>query len=266
MSHRLEPYAKTFYDLGWLMARNATLYGYDEGDRALQAAEVNVTRKLVEIVQSIAERLMLGGTLRECAKLHLMLGAMASRRNAVLSALDILQERFYVDISSCEFLFIPPGRAPLYSYPLERWGEVPNRFPSTTADIEQASQCLALGRSTAAVFHLMRVLEKGLHALGRRLRIPMTPTISYEQWQTICGQIESTIRHKYSLTTKGPRKAADQEFYSGAVALFQHFNAGWRIHVAHSRRSYNKAEAAALYEHVTVFMQHISTRLHERRN
>src|SRR5262249_36883249 len=41
-----------------------------------------------------------------------------------------------------------------------------NAFPSSIRDIEEAAKCLVVGRSTASVFHLMRVMEIGLRSLA----------------------------------------------------------------------------------------------------
>ena len=49
--------------------------------------------------------------------------------------------------------------------------EVAARFPRAIVDIEEAGKCFALGRFTACVFHLMRVVEAGLAAISRSLNI-----------------------------------------------------------------------------------------------
>ena len=43
--------------------------------------------------------------------------------------------------------------------------EVNDKFPSAAFDIDEAGKCLAIGRSTAAVFHLMRALETAIRAV-----------------------------------------------------------------------------------------------------
>ena len=47
--------------------------------------------------------------------------------------------------------------------------DVFNNFSSANDDIDEAGKCLALGRGTACVMHLMRVLEVGLAALASAL-------------------------------------------------------------------------------------------------
>src|SRR5258708_19689687 len=48
---------------------------------------------------------------------------------------------------------------------------VTDAFPSAITDIEEAGKCLAFDRNAACIFHLMRVMEVGLKALGQRLDI-----------------------------------------------------------------------------------------------
>lgn len=68
------------------------------------------------------------------------------------------------------FLYIPLEEAKYFPtrnnpYPLTE--PVFKAFPSATYDTNEAAWCLATSRSTAAVFHLMRILELGLTSLGK---------------------------------------------------------------------------------------------------
>jgi hypothetical protein len=65
---------------------------------------------------------------------------------------------------------------------------VADRFPDAADDISEAGKCLALQRGTAAVMHLMRVVEVGLKALAKFLRIPYAPS-----WESYLKQISDKI-------------------------------------------------------------------------
>jgi hypothetical protein len=69
------------------------------------------------------------------------------------------------ELEKDSFFFVPLERAK-YFPPINAphiFGEsVANAFPNSSYDIAEAGICLALARGTAAVFHLMRVLEIGL--------------------------------------------------------------------------------------------------------
>src|SRR5437588_7499290 len=51
-----------------------------------------------------------------------------------------------------------------------------DQFPSAIDDAVEASNCLALERNTAVVFHVMRVMEAGLKVLAAELGIPYAPS------------------------------------------------------------------------------------------
>jgi hypothetical protein len=64
--------------------------------------------------------------------------------------------------------FCPTG--PLFG------SEVQHKFNTTSFEIDEAAKCLALGRPTACVFHLMRVMEIAVRAVARCLGV-----------RTLCG-------------------------------------------------------------------------------
>ena len=67
-------------------------------------------------------------------------------------------------------MILPPEKAALYSPDNPLWGgEIRNKFPSAIYDIDEAAKCLALERPTAAVFHVMRVVEVAMKAISKCL-------------------------------------------------------------------------------------------------
>ena len=53
--------------------------------------------------------------------------------------------------------------------PAEFYGPgVVESFSSAVGDMEEAVKCYSRGCSTASVFHLMRVMETGVRALGKK--------------------------------------------------------------------------------------------------
>ena len=71
------------------------------------------------------------------------------------------------EMDSHLFLWVPPQRSKFYS---KRAHDIAgpqwcSRFVSTIPEIEEAAKCYAVGRYTAAAFHLMRATEKGTKAL-----------------------------------------------------------------------------------------------------
>lgn len=146
--------------------------------------------------------------------------------------------------------------------PLEPlWSPVFAKFPSTAYDAKEAFKCFALGRNTASVFHLMRVLELGLTALGKAFSV----SLAHTNWQPAIDQIESAVRgmHKDPIWKVQPDCKEQQEFYSQAVSHFGVLKDAWRNYTAHVRGKYDEQEAADIMTSVRAFMQKLSTRLAE---
>ena len=118
---------------------------------------------------------------------------------------------------SDQLVFVIPQRdADFFSN--EPFGiEVNKHFPSARHDITEAAQSLALDRSTAAVMHLMRVLEVGLHALARYLRIPY----EHNNWGAIIDQIPGRIQQIESKTRKPKNWRNIRQFLAETGADFR---------------------------------------------
>ncbi|MGE3074475.1 MAG: hypothetical protein AB7O30_07635 [Dehalococcoidia bacterium] len=192
---------------------------------------------------------------RKAERLH---GRMATEDMSITTAVVLLKELMndlVEELSGPWFLMIPTNRRYLYEQrsPLfER--AVHETFPEACADIEAAGRCLALDEWTAAVFHLMRVLERGLHWFANELQIGMAETVELENWKNIIDQIESRIRGMEQLP-KSPEKAAMLQRYSEMAANLWFFKEAWRNHVAHSRSTYDERRAMNIFSHVRHFMQ-----------
>lgn len=136
-------------------------------------------------------------------------------------------------------------------------------FPSATPDFRDACDCLAFGMYTAAVFHLMRIVEFGLRAFAADLGLshvvvnqPNMKTIptEYAQWEQILNQLPEKIKTKTGALPKGPQRQAAQEFYYPAHKEIEAFKNAWRNHVMHSRAAYTREDAVAVLSHVKRFL------------
>jgi len=168
--------------------------------------------------------------------------------------------RLNEDLERELFLAVPAAFAPFYesAEPIFEVA-VANAFPLASYDIAEAGKCHALHRSTACVFHLMRVLEIGLSTLAREFDVPADHT----NWETIIAQTEKAI----SNLDKNPKRAKnwrdDREFYSQCASHFRVMKDAWRNYTMHARGKYTEEEANDLLGNVRGFMQKLATRLHE---
>jgi hypothetical protein len=120
-----------------------------------------------------------------------------------------------------------------YESPVPLFGDgVFNAFPSADEDIAEAGACLALGRGTASVMHLMRASEVGLLALAKALGVGKK-----NDWGSYLREIdkELILRAKAS----GARSAE------------------------HVDRSYSQDRAEEIFQSVRSFMRHLSSRITE---
>jgi hypothetical protein len=144
-----------------------------------------------------------------------------------------------------------------------------NEFPEARSDIRDAGNCLAVDCYTAAVFHLMRIVEWGLRAFclnlgfkkvaynkksGKTKFIP----IEYAEWERILNQLPEAIEKKISKIPRGTKRQNLQEYYYGTYQDIKAIKEAWRNHVMHARREYNREEAMGIFNHIENLMERIS--------
>jgi hypothetical protein len=163
-----------------------------------------------------------------------------------------------------KFTFIPEKKVHLFEQEKPLGELVYDAFPSARSDAKAAGNCLAADLNTAAVFHLMRIVEIGLRKLAAHLKVPVKKSqLEYLEWNTIIGKIEKSIADKKSALTRGKKKSELLEFYHGIMGEFNAFKDVWRNNVMHSRNFYNEAEAMAVYIRVQSFMQRLAAKISE---
>ncbi|MFL6387333.1 MAG: hypothetical protein ACJ71U_07590 [Terriglobales bacterium] len=162
------------------------------------------------------------------------------------------------------FFFVSPDKAkfwPTMNEPYPFGEQVYKAFPSTHWDIAQSSFALAAGFGTASVFHLMRVLEIVLGALGNKFAV----SLEHTNWAPAIDQIESRIREMHKDPAwKAIHNFKDQQtFYSQAASYFGVVKDAWRNHTMHVRGKYTEQEAEHIYNTVKAITQKLAERLSE---
>jgi hypothetical protein len=135
--------------------------------------------------------------------------------------------------------------------------KVSSAFPSAVRDIREAGNCYAVDLNTACVFHLMRVLEKGLMSLASAFGV----AYDSEDRDTILEKIEAAMAPVEKLPARDrPTKLSDLQAYGEVARELSYFKNPWRNHVTRSSLSYDQQEALKIMNHVRDFMQHLSLR------
>ncbi len=110
--------------------------------------------------------------------------------------------------------------------------EVHARFPSANDDVEEAGKCLGMGRNTAGVFHLMRIMETGLRTLGASLKDSALDPRTNPSWERILGKCDKEMQKP--LRDRSPEWQTDEPFFSTATANLRVVKDAWRKpHHAH---------------------------------
>jgi hypothetical protein len=182
----------------------------------------------------------------------------------LMDQVSVVEKLAQKELTGKVFLFVPPEQAkyfPTRSNPYPFTEKVSRAFPSATYDTNEAAWSLATLRSTAAVFHLMRVLEIALGVLGKVFGVSLLHT----NWAPALDQIEARIRemHKDPVWKALPDCKEQQEFYAQAASHFGVLKDAWRNYTMHVRAKYTEEEAEQIFANVKSFMQKLAERLCE---
>ena len=111
--------------------------------------------------------------------------------------------------------------------------------------------------NTAAVFHLMRVVEYGLRALAEKLKVSAAAgkPIEYSTWGKIIPALQTKIETIEKKPNKTKKEQSDLDFFRLASHDCNIFKDFWRNDVMHTRGNYNESEALDVYDRVKEFMQ-----------
>ena len=126
-------------------------------------------------------------------------------------------------------------------------------FPRAFQELQSAGRCYAYGECTAAVFHLMRVIDSGLRLVYESLG----ETYDARNWDGIAKKIESDMGKKHQDKTDSWR--AKEPFYSGILTDIRSISRAHRNPALHEiERKYPDADARYLIDVTKAFMSHLS--------
>lgn len=214
-------------------------------DADLDATQASADR-LVTCITEIKEKHNTTGKIPRDQETIRLLESYVAQLNTTLQ--DQLQARMTLLLSAHECRLFDP-REPLFG------DDVFNRFAIANDDIAEAGKCLGLGRGTATVFHLMRIMEAGLKALGNELGIPYAPS-----WESYISQMQKLLDTKnYANLT--PDQKAKRPFYQEILSDLISVKTAWRNPTMHIVRSYDISQARVAFDAVCGFMQHLAKEL-----
>lgn len=159
------------------------------------------------------------------------------------------------------FMFVPEHQAP-YWMSLEQFGDAVSMFPDALTDMLETGSCYASGRSTACVFHAMRVSEHGLRHIAAQLGVEITEgkkpcPLEFGTWEKVLTQIDNK-RTANRLEPKSNDQNEKTRQYAALADTCSHFKDLWRNDTMHSRRHYSMEEAKVSMSRVAEFMNLIA--------
>jgi hypothetical protein len=156
-----------------------------------------------------------------------------------------LQYRIVDDLGDHFFLSITKEHVGHYQQSVPLFGAIVETvFPQMSEDISEAGKCLALGRSTAAVFHLMRVMELAVQAFGTKLGVSL---VGEKYWHSILEQVDKAIKGM-------DQRAPETKGYAGISAHLYNVKLAWRNEVMHPKQTYTEDEAEKVFNATKAFV------------
>ena len=178
--------------------------------------------------------------------------------NDVVKLFDELDNRVIDEAKSRKFFSIEQDKQSFITDKSLFGEEVTSAFHSAIVDIEEAGECLAFERYTACVFHLCRIMEKGLRVLQVALGLPQSANPT---WAAVLHKIDSELAKEF--TQMSPELQSDRPFFAGAAAMMRSVEHAWRNPTMHIEKVYTEEQAEDIWNAVRGFMRHLATKLKE---
>jgi hypothetical protein len=148
----------------------------------------------------------------------------------------------------------------------EEWAEVFHAFPSAKGEIISGLDCYSLGHRDAAVFHMARVGEIGLIAIGREMGVKSvrggSVPIDYGTWGDVPKAIEPRVE-EIRKQPNGPNKEAALKFYHSVLSDLRAIQNLYRDPTMHLRSEYDDGEAQSSIFRAKSLMHMLSTKIDE---
>ncbi len=168
--------------------------------------------------------------------------------------LETIESRLYDELATKSVFVLDPKHAELF---ISDFGAtVAQQFPSVTYDIDESIKCLALGRSTASVFHMMRIMEAALRAIHSCLGIATLPMGPDRNWGQVANRIRENIKSRGS-------NFLEKELFSEMYALLDAVKEAWRNNTMHFDDKKTEEEAELIFLAVRGFMKKVAARMDE---
>ncbi len=258
-----------FADEFYLLAKYATetKHFYNKPVSELSDSDVESISAEFKNLSEICAKLGLTVSYRQLSRIK---GALDRRADSDFTPLwprliEEFEARLYDELSSVVFMAIPGNKLSYYEE-ANLFGEsVASAFPAASFDIEESGKCFALGRWTACVMHLQRVLEVGLKAYGLYLGISSLVNQAQPNWNRILDESRKEVkeRNDKNVPTKVWASKEEKDFCEDVQPFLEAVKTAWRNPSMHADKVYSEEIAEDIYSSVKRFMKHLGRHLNE---
>jgi hypothetical protein len=177
-------------------------------------------------------------------------------------SIDFLTKVLVQELGEIKILVIETDRRRYFEPRTPLFGvEFQGRFISGAYELDEAAKCLALGRPTASVFHLMRMMEIGVRAVARCLAIPDPIHPADRNWGAVLKKVREGIDAKWP--TAAARSSGDGDLFDALYASLDAVKNPWRNATMHPANKYTDDEAEHIFMAVRGFMAKLASRCDE---
>ncbi|MGA7833260.1 MAG: hypothetical protein WCA21_20070 [Terracidiphilus sp.] len=216
---------------------------YSQSDETAQAESVKDWRECMTVVGEECQKIGLTISNACTQDIVFALGYGMDVEKFIISLAE-LENTIRREMESNKFFYMPASQAEFYGQKELFGAKVNAKFPSIQFDMEEAGNCYAMGRGTACVFHLMRVMEVGVQQFGAKLGVML---VTEKNWQNIVDEINKAIK------VLAPKALGTVEMSQASANLYC-VKLAWRNEVMHPNDTYTLEEAENLIRVVRIFM------------
>jgi hypothetical protein len=205
-------------------------------------------------------------TLKSAKRLKSLLANDEATPQLLTKRLADLDERLSDELPSTKVLVVDAKTREYFDPKPPLFGdEVRGKFSSAVDEIDEAGNCYALGRPTAAVFHLMRVMETGIKAAAKSLGLPDPIKPNDRTWGAILGTIKTEIDRRSKPAAVPPvwLRSNDAAFFWEVHASLDSVKMAWRNTTMHLEKKYDDDAAESILLAVAAFMTKLASRMDE---
>jgi hypothetical protein len=153
-----------------------------------------------------------------------------------------LRQLIYTHINTTQVFLLPSDKLTFYNGTGLFDPAVVATCTEAAVDIAEAGKCFALGRRTATVFHLMRIMELGVMRFAQKLSITVNPR---DTWGAILNSIDQAIN---KMPTATPAEREQQTAFQGLRASLHAVKEAWRNPTMHPKATYDEQEAREIFD------------------